>query len=262
MAKVTSKDGTSIGYETVGEGPLVVFVLGATQYRGVDQSTPRLAQMLAESFTALLYDRRGRGESGNTEPFAVAREVEDIAALIEANGGKASLVGFSSGAVLAIEATAALGDRVERVIAYEPPINPAEPLEVARAELEAMEALKARGDGEAAMVRFMSTVGMPPEQLEGFKASPAWPAFTAVGTTIAHDLRAVFEGRETGMPSRWRSATQPALIVNGDRSYPFMAESADAIAEALPDGRRVTLAGEDHGPRPEALAPIIRDFLS
>src|SRR5690606_34662573 len=111
----------------------------------------------------------------------------------------------------------------------------------------------------SAMVRFMGSVGMPPEQLEGFRASPAWPAFAAVGTTIAHDLRAVFEARETGLPSRWRSAAQPALIVDGDQSYPFMAAGADAVAAALPNGQRRTLAGEDHDPEPEALAPVIAE---
>ncbi|WP_196260417.1 alpha/beta fold hydrolase [Pelagibacterium limicola] len=112
MPHVTSADGTTIGYETHGSGPTLILVSGATQYRAVDEASPRLAALLADAYTVVLYDRRGRGESGNTKPYAVAREIEDIEALIDVVGAPAVLAGGSSGAVLAIEAAAALAGKV------------------------------------------------------------------------------------------------------------------------------------------------------
>ncbi len=262
MPQVTSADGTTIGYETHGSGPLVVFVSGATQYRALDHETPGLVTILAQKFTVLLYDRRGRGESGNTEPYAIAREVEDIEAVINAQGDTAMLYGMSSGALLAIEAAAALPEKVSRVACYEPPVNVDQPREEAFAEVAKMEGFKARGDGAGAMSAFMTSIGTPPEQVEGFKASPAWPAFAAVGTTIAHDMRIVAETSKDDMKARWRGVSQPVLVINGDASFAFMAPGADAVAAALANASRHTLPGQDHGPDPEVIAPVLLDFLS
>lgn len=262
MPHVTSADGTTIGYETSGSGPLVIFVAGATQYRAVDNETPRTAKLLSDRFTVVLYDRRGRGESGNTEPYAVMREIEDIEALIDTLGGTAMLYGMSSGAVLTIDAAAALPRKVSRLICYEPPINAAQSKDQAFAELAEMEAFKAKGDGAGAMETFMASVGTPPDQLEGFKASPAWPPFAAVGTTIAHDYRVMAEATKGDMKTRWRGVTQPALIVNGDASFGFMAAGADTAAAALPNAKRKTLPGQGHGPAPEIIAPVIADFFA
>lgn len=262
MPTVKSADGTLIGYETHGRGPTLILVSGATQYRAVDESGPKLATLLADAFTILIYDRRGRGESGNTPPYAVAREVEDIEALIDAVGAPAFLVGGSSGAVLAIEAATALPVKVARVVAYEPPFDPDQTAEAAWADLAEQEAFAQKGDGDGAMVRFMASVGMPPEQVQGFRASPAWPAFAAVGHTIAHDFRVLVEARHGGgMDKRWPAVTQPVLVVNGERSFGFMAAGADMAADALPNASRKTLPGQDHGPAAEAFAPVIRDFL-
>lgn len=262
MPHVISKDGTAIGYETHGSGPVIILVSGATQYRAVDEHAPRLAALLADRFTIVIYDRRGRGESGNTRPYAVAREIEDIEALIDVLGGTASLVGGSSGAVLAIEAALALPGKVVRVLAYEPPFDVDQTAAESKAALDQQEAFAARGEGAAAMESFMATVGTPPEALAGFKASPAWPAFAAVGTTIAHDFRTLYEARfGGGFQTRWPNLTQPALIVDGDASFPFMAAGADLAAANLAGARRLTLPGQGHGPAPEVFAPVIADFM-
>ncbi|WP_338608296.1 alpha/beta hydrolase [Pelagibacterium nitratireducens] len=262
MPHVTSADGTSIGYETRGTGPLVIIVAGATQYRAVDADTPRLADLLAQRFTSVLYDRRGRGESGNTEPYAVNREIEDIQALIDALGGTAMLFGMSSGAVLALEAAASLPRQVTRVICYEPPINSAQSRDEALADLARMEAFKAHGDGAGAMEDFMLSVGTPPEHVQGFKQSPQWEAYAAVGTTIAHDFRILAEATKTDMKARWRGIAQPVLVVNGDKSFDFMAAAADIAAAALPNAMRKTLPDQGHGPQPEAIAPVITAFFT
>ncbi|AEQ53436.1 alpha/beta fold hydrolase [Pelagibacterium halotolerans] len=262
MPKVKSADGSAIGYETHGTGPLVIVVAGATQYRAVDTDTPKLADILARRFTVVLYDRRGRGGSGNTEPYAVNREIEDIEALIDALGGSAMLYGMSSGAVLALEAAASLPRKVTRVICYEPPINTAQSKDDAFSDLAEMEAYKARGDGAGAMEAFMLSVGTPPEHVEGFKQSPQWAAYAAVGTTIAHDFRILAEATKTDMKARWRGIAQPVLVVNGDQSFDFMAAAADTAAASLPSATRKTLPGQGHGPAPDSVAPVIIEFFS
>jgi pimeloyl-ACP methyl ester carboxylesterase len=263
MANVISADGTSIGYETHGSGPTLILVAGATQYRAVDNAGPKLASLLADAFTVVIYDRRGRGESGNTRPYAVTREIEDIEALIDAVGAPAFLVGGSSGAVLAIEAAAALPRKIAKVIAYEPPFDPAQSAEEGWAALAEQEAFAEENDGDRAMVRFMASVGMPQAELDGFRASPGWPAFAAVGHTIAHDFRVITEARHGGgMETRWGGVSQPVLIADGDASFAFMAAGAEMAVKALPNVRRKTLAGQGHGPAPEAFAPVIREFFT
>jgi pimeloyl-ACP methyl ester carboxylesterase len=262
MPQVTSADGTAIGYETHGSGPVVIFVGGAIQYRAVDEDSPRIAALLADRFTVALYDRRGRGESGNTEPYAVMREIEDIEALIDALGGTAMLYAMSSGAVLAIDAAAALPRKITRLVCYEPPINAAQSRDEALTDLAEMERFKAVGDGASALAAFMRYTGASEDDLNGFKSSPAWPPFAAAGTTIAHDYRVLAEATKGDMAARWRGVAQPVLLVNGDLSFPFMAAAADSVADALPNGQRKTLSGQRHDPAVDVIAPVIAEFFA
>jgi pimeloyl-ACP methyl ester carboxylesterase len=261
MPSVNSADGTTIGYDISGRGPLLIAVAGATQYRAVDPGTAHLASLLAADFQVVIYDRRGRGASSYTEPYAVAREVEDIAALITAHGGRACLYGMSSGAVLALEAAAALGDRVEGLVLYEPPIDPARSAASYEADRSAMAALEAQGKGEDMLVDFLSSV-MPPEALDGFRASSGWPAFAAVGKTILHDYSVLAGARATDAPpERWADISAPVLVLDGDKSFAFMKSGADWVSGGLRNVQRRTLAGQDHGVAPDVLAPILVDFL-
>jgi pimeloyl-ACP methyl ester carboxylesterase len=263
MPTVQSRDGTRIGFDRRGEGPVIIFVAGATQYRAVDTTTPVMADALANRFTIVTYDRRGRGESGDTAPYAVAREIEDIAALIEASGGKAGLFGMSSGAILALEAAAVLPDQVSGVLLYEPPVDPQQSSAESWRQHAAMAALAARGDAGGMMVKFMSEVGMPPDALEGFRRSPAWPAFEAVGLTLEHDYRIMAEATDgDAPPARWQGITVPVLVVNGDASYPFIAPGAEWVAAAVPGARRRILAGQGHDFDPKILGPVLADFLA
>lgn len=261
MASVTSADGTAIAYETHGAGPLIIFVPGALQHRAVDPQSPRLAGMLADSFRSVIYDRRGRGESAEGGAYAVAREIEDIAALIDAEGGPALLFGLSSGAVLALEAAAALQDKVASVLAYEPPIDMSRARDKALAELEVMENYKSAGDGAGALETFMRGVGASDDDIAGLRASPFGDGFAAAGTTLAHDYRIMFEATED-MKRRWQAVRQPVLIVDGDQSWDFMHAGADAAASALPDAQRETLAGQTHEVAPEAIAPVLKRFFA
>src|SRR5690606_35796327 len=230
-------DDTEIAYDSVGTGPALVVVAGATQFRAFDSSLAVLAGLLQDRFTVINYDRRGRGESGNTLPFSTAREIEDIAALVAGPaGGRASILGFSSGSVVALEAAVA-GLPIDRVIMYEPPFMlPGGPFSPPPPDyVETLERMVAAGDKDGPPAYFMRTIGMPPEAIEGAKNSPMWPTMQAVGPTISYDGRFLFEAYyDAGrFPDRWQQATMPVLVVNGDRSLPFMPAAADAVAAAL-----------------------------
>ena len=262
MPTVISRDGTTIGFDARGKGPPLVLVAGATQYRAVDRVTPAFADLLADRFTVVIYDRRGRGESGDTMPYAVAREIEDIEALLDAHGGRGMLFGMSSGAVLALEAAAALAGKVTGAVLYEPPVDPGQaPAESWKRHAE-MAALQSEGRSEEMMVRFLQGVGMPDDALEGFRRSPVWPLFAAVGLTIEHDYRVMAEAAGTGHPpQRWQQIGAPVLVVNGDASFPFMAAGADWVAAGVPGAERRVLAGQGHDFDPRILAPVVAGFL-
>src|SRR6266496_4864538 len=172
MQVVTSKDGTTIAYDKQGEGPAVILVAGALCTR-LGWSGPHLSNLLARSFTVYNYDRRGRGDSGDTKPYAVAREIEDIEALIDEAGGSASLYGHSSGAALALEAALRLGKKVKKLAMYEAPYN--DDAEAQRAWKEYIkhltEALAADRRGDAVAL-FMQYVGTPADQIEAMRHAP------------------------------------------------------------------------------------------
>ena len=264
MATVTSNDGTRIAYDEVGSGPPLILVAGATQYRAVDQTTPELARLLAEGGLRVInYDRRGRGESGDTQPYAVEREIEDIGALVAEAGGEASLFGMSSGAVLAAEATAR-GVPVTKLVMYEPPMlldgsGPEPDLQY----VERMDRLAKEGNG-AAMSYFMESVAeVPRDQVEAFRQSPAWQAFVAVEHTIAYDGRIMepYGRGEPIPPGQWAAALQPALVIAGGDSPEWMQNASRAAAEALPNGDVRILPGQTHQFDPAVLAPELLEFL-
>ncbi|MBJ3784911.1 alpha/beta fold hydrolase [Devosia sediminis] len=261
MATLTSKDGSTIGYDTTGSGPVIILVAGATQYRAVDNTTPRLIEMLSARFTVVNYDRRGRGESTEVAPYAVAREIEDIEALIDAHGGRAGLYGMSSGAVLALEAGVALPGKVTGVLLYEPPVSVEQSSADYWKQHAEVAAMAERGDADGMMSHFMGAF-MSPEELAGFKQSPAWPPFAAVGLTIEHDYRVMAEAKDGDRhPARWQAIAVPVLVVNGDSSFPFIDAGAAWVAAGVPRAQRRVLAGQGHDVSPEALAPVMTEFF-
>src|SRR5213078_4600668 len=188
MKKVQSADGTTIAFDQLGKGPAIILVGGALEQRAMDSETAQLAPLLAQHFTVFHYDRRGRGDSTDTQPFAVEREIEDIEALIHEAGGEAYLYGFSSGAALALEATVKLGHKVKKLALYEAPYDSDDARKLAfrtyRKQLVEVLAEGRRGD---ALGLFMMFVGMPPEHLEGARKMPMWPMWEAVAHTLPYD---------------------------------------------------------------------------
>lgn len=263
MSEVRSADGTTIAFHRTGEGPPLIVVGGALSTG--DAAGP-LTSLLAPSLTTFAYDRRGRGASGDTSPYAVDREIEDLAALIEEAGGTAFVVGHSSGAALALEA-AAHGLSITRLALYEPPFivddgrPPLPPDYVER--LDELLAAGRRGD---AVEYFLTTgVGMPAPLVSQMRRSePSWPAMEALAHTLPYDGMVVGE-HMTGDPlplDRWASVTIPTLVIDGGASEPWIRHTADALATVLPRARRETLEGQAHGADPEILAPLLISFFT
>ncbi|WBB62875.1 alpha/beta fold hydrolase [Streptomyces sp. WMMC500] len=259
----TSADGTPVAYETLGEGPPVVLVQGALCARAVDAP---LAELLAGRATAVLYDRRGRGGSGDATagvipPTGVAeRELEDLAAVIGAVGGSAAVYGMSSGAALALRAAAA-GLPITRLAVYEPPFRPDDSDDAEHsAGVARLHELLAAGDRDGAVAHFVGGVGAPPETLREMRAMPMWADFTALAPTLAYDYDVLGDGRvPTG---RLAGVAVPVLALAGGASWEWIQDAARRVADTVRDGRFSLLEGQTHEVAPEAVAPALREFFA
>jgi len=265
MQKVTSQDGTTIAFDQSGTGPALILVGGAFEQRAMDSETAQLAAfpLLTQHFTVFHYDRRGRGDSTDTQPYAVDREIEDIDALINAAGGSACLFGISSGAALAFEAALALGSKVKKLAMYEAPYNDDDDARHAwvnyRKQLTELLAADRRGD---AVALFMMLLGMSADHVPEMRRHPMWPMFEAVAPTLAYDAAAL--GKDAAVPTeRAAGVAVPALIMDGGASdYPFMHVTAMALANAMPHAQHRTLEGQTHEVAAEAIAPVLVEFFN
>ncbi|MFE0675945.1 alpha/beta fold hydrolase [Streptomyces sp. NPDC058867] len=253
--KTTSHDGTSLAYEITGEGPAVVLVSGA-------MSTGATLAPLAESlaghrFAVATYDRRGRGGSAGTAPYDVAREVEDLAALIEAVGGEAALCGVSSGGALALEA-AASGLPVRQVAVYETPFAMDEGGLAQWAEYTERLA-EALGEGRRgdAVELFLRLTGLAEPMIEGARQSPMWAGMEAIAPSLAHDAAVLGDGRVP--QARIASIEVPVLAVAGGASPVWMREAAQSVARAAAHGTYRSLAGQTHMVEPRILGPVLAE---
>jgi pimeloyl-ACP methyl ester carboxylesterase len=256
---VTSADGTRIAFERLGQGPPVVLVGGMFCDR---RATRPLAELLARRCTVIDYDRRGRGDSGDTAPYAVAREVEDLGALLAEAGGKAAVYGHSSGAGLALNA-AGRGLPVTRLVLHEPPYGPGDEQSRrdARALAENVRAAIAEDRRADAIALFMAAAGMPEEMAAGAGADPD---MRAAAPTMPYDFEVMGDFTEGGaIPEDLvRAVTVPALVLAGGASPRFFRDTAERIVRMLPDGRYTVLDGQDHGASAEAVAPVVEEFLT
>ncbi|MGO9753893.1 MAG: alpha/beta fold hydrolase [Solirubrobacteraceae bacterium] len=268
MNTVTSTDGTTIAYDQYGDGPPLILVNGALGDRKLDRRFKQmigLAELLSPSHTVINYDRRGRGDSDEAGPFAVEREIDDIAALIAAVGGRAALFGFSSGGALALRA-ASVGIGVDRVAVYEAPFM------VDRAEKhppadygQRLEDLIASGDSNGAVKHFMrNAMGMPAPVVAMMRLMPMWKDMTANAHTLSYDWAALGEHNMQGdplTPDEWSSVHVPALVVFGGKSPANLTKGARALVGVLPNAQLRTLEGVGHNLKVSRLAPVLTEFL-
>jgi pimeloyl-ACP methyl ester carboxylesterase len=256
---VTSRDGTKIAFEKTGTGPAVIIVGGALSDR---KGGKPLAERLAGHFTVYILDRRGRGESADAKTYAVEREIEDLAALINDAGGSACLYGVSSGAALALQTAAKLGPaRVPRLALYEPPYGPndgKQKEEFSGQKRRVNELIKTGRPGDAA-AHFLAAIGTPPEALEKLKASPEWEAMKKIDFTLAYDYAVLGDG--TVPEAIARAIAVPTLVLDGEKSMEFMHATADQVAKLIPGAKRKTLKGQTHQAAPEVVAPVLSEFF-
>lgn len=266
MQTVTSKDGTTIAYDRIGSGPALINVLGATATRG-------LAAELGDNdsdgpFTTYLYDRRGRGDSGDsdtTSTNAIQREIDDLEALIDATGGSAFVFGHSSGAVLALRAAARLGDKIKKLALYEPPFI----LDDSRPPIPAdyvahLRQCIANGDPEGALIYFMTVaVGVPAEYIDGMKHAPFWASSVGVAHTISYDGEIMGETMYGNRASldQFATITTPTLVMVGGNSPTYQQNAVTTLAKILPNAEYRSMAGQDHGIAPEVLNPALVEFF-
>jgi pimeloyl-ACP methyl ester carboxylesterase len=253
--QVRSADGTTIAVERTGTGPALVVVAGAFCDRTAFGS---LAAVLAGEFTVYRYDRRGRGDSGDTPPYAVDREIDDLAAVIDAAGGSALVLGHSSGAALAL-AGAARGLPVTKLVAYEAPYSGDEPDPADANFARDLDALLAEGRRSDAAKLFLGRTGMPAEVLEAQSAQPWWQGLVALAHTLPYDVAVVGDRLPRDLLAK---VAAPTLAVTGGNSSPWFRNTAEAIAATVPEARSVVLPGQDHNPADSALAPLLTDYFT
>ena len=265
---VTSKDGTVIGYTRTGEGPALVLVDGALCYRG---SSPNdsLAEQLAPYFTVYTYDRRGRGQSGDNgtaRPYDLDREYEDLAAIAELAGGRPHVYGISSGAALALGAVQN-GLPVERLAVYELPFVVDDTRPPLPADLrERTRQLIAAGKRGAAVALFMRRgANLPAPVVAMMRVMPFWRRLKAVAHTLPYDYAALGDDTGRGEPlpaDRWKDVAVPVMVMAGGKSPVSMRNAMRALADVVPGARHRVVAGQTHVIKAEALAPVLREFMS
>lgn len=263
MHTVTSHDGTPIVFDRSGEGPPVILVTGALATRAACAS---LVALLAPHFTVIAHDRRGRGDSGDTPPYAVEREVEDIDALITVVGGAAFVFGHSSGAALALEAARLLPTKIARLALYEPPfiVDDSRPPLPRDYVAQMTERVAAGRRGDAVEYFMTAAVAVPDDMVAQMRSDPMWPTMEAVAHTLPYD-GAIMGDTMFGQPlpaARWAIVTLPTLVLDGGASPTWQRNGVQTLVAALPNAEQRTLAGQGHGADPDVLAPVLAEFFA
>jgi pimeloyl-ACP methyl ester carboxylesterase len=258
LQTTTSADGTTIAFDKLGSGPAVVLVCGGSVDR---QSNAGLAAVLASDFTVYNFDRRGRGDSGDTLPYAIDREIEDIEAVIDAAGGQADLYGTSSGAALAFEAARALPGKVTKLALWEPPYIDDPAARPPADTVETYERLVAEGRRSDAVEYFTAkVVGLPPEFVAFAKTQPFWAAQEKIAHTLAYDGRIM--GDYSIPVEKAKDVTQPTIVVAGESSFPFFLQTVAVLGDAIPEGESKTLPGQEHNVAPEVIGAVLKEFFA
>ena len=260
MQYVISKDGTRIAYEQSGQGPALVIVCGAL---GDHTQQAGLARLLSKHFTVYNFDRRGHGESGDTPPYAVDREVEDLAAMLDVAGGSAFVYGTSGPGVLALEAAArGLSANMKKLAVWEPPyiLDDSRPPIPQDYKEQLIQMLHEGRRGDMVEFFFTQAVGMPADIVAMMRQAPFWAAQEAFAPILINYATLMGDGDFKLPKERIARATVEALIMDGG-TVPWVSHSADAVATTLPHAHRHTIAGQPHNVADEAMAPILIEYF-
>lgn len=257
-SRIRSRDGTQIACWRSGSGPSLVLVHGTTADH--TRWSP-VSPAFEKKFTVYAIDRRGRGQSGDTLPYAIEREFEDVAAVIDSIQGPVHLVAHSYGAICSLEA-ALLTKNIARLVLYEPPIPAGIDIYPPGASQRIM-ALVDKGDHEGAVVAFFrEIVRMPDKELEMFRSLPVWQARVAAAHTIPREMQA--DERYKFAPARFKELNLPTLLLLGGNSPPFFRAAVELVRKALPDSRVVVMPGQEHAAMntaPELFTAEVMKFL-
>ncbi len=258
MRKVISKDGTPIAFDQSGQGPPIILVVGAFNARSTGAP---LAAQLSEHFTVFNYDRRGRGASGDTAPYAIEREIEDLAALINEAGGSSSVFGYSSGAILSLKA-AASGLAISRLALYDPPylVDDGTPQRAQDISVRLTELISSGRRGDAVELYQTEMVGIPPEIVAQLRQAPFRPELENIAHTLIYESTIMAD--LSVLAEQLPSITVPTLVISGGNNIARMRSAAQTLADALPNARHRSLEGQTHDIVPAVLAPVLEEFLA
>ncbi len=259
MSKVISKDGTPIAYSKTGKGEPLIMVDGAMCSRAFGP-TPKMAPLLAAHFTVYTYDRRGRNESGDTLPYSVEKEIEDLDALIKEAGGSVYMIGFSSGAALTLNA-AAKGLNIKKMILYEAPYvmnmgghNP--PID---AEKQFKQFIASGERGKAVTFFMKDLIGMPAIFPMIMSITPVWKKLKAVAHTLPYDAAVM---RDYTIPAQLAASVDtPTLVAGGEKSPIQLRNSVQKLAEAIPNSELQILKGQNHNVSAGAIVPVMMEYF-
>jgi pimeloyl-ACP methyl ester carboxylesterase len=258
METVISKDGTALAFDRLGNGPALILMGGALNDR---QQASDLAALLAPHFTVFNYDRRGRTDSGDTPPYAVSKEIDDLNAVIGVAGGSAMLFANCTGGMLAMEAVAR-GSAITKLALFEPPYIIGDARSPLPADFHSKVArlIDAGRLGDTVTYFLESGIGMPPEIVANVQHMEMWPLLESLAPTLLYDMTI---GGDLSLPAdRVRTVTVPTLVMDGGRSQPWLQAAVAALADVLPHATRQTVEGITHTIEAEAIAPVIRGFLA
>lgn len=255
METVRSADGTTIAFDRSGDGPPIIMVVGAFNDR---TTAVPVSKLLEPDFTVYNYDRRGRGDSGDTAPYSIDRELDDLAALVDAAGGSAALFGYSSGAVLSLKA-AVRGLAVTRLALYEPPfmVDNGRPQPSSHLPARIAELVAAGRRGDAVELFQTEAVGIPRDVVARIRQAPIWQGLEAAAHTVVYDVTITNDPELSG---ELGGVAVPTLVIDGADSPPWMRGAARSVADAVPGGRLRSLDGQTHDLNPEVLAPVLAEF--
>lgn len=259
MPTVRSKDGTTIAYDFSGAGPVLIYITGAICYRNFFPIREDV-KTFSQKFTIYNYDRRGRGESGDTKPYTIQKEVDDIEAIIEAAGGKAFLYGHSSGAALALEAAFRLGKKVSKLAIYDAPYVEKEE---AKAEYDRLntqvKTLLKDGKNKQALSTFLKGIGMPKFFIFLLPLMPGWKTMVRLAPTLLYDIELT---KNLSPFKEIKKLQTPLCILVGEKSQSELQEVADQLSAAAPQATFIKVAKQDHMVSAKALLPIFTKFFS